>query len=215
MSAARGFMLADSAVFDQAEYDAYRAVVAPSVERHGGTFIIRGGRFQRLEGDREWHRLVGLEFASIDAARGWYASEEYQALKAQRLKGARTDMLLVEETPGAGLPPAAPPAGAPAPGTVPPAYLVVDVEIHDLDTFRQYAAGSPGSIAGAGGHYLSRGGPYEVAEGTWQPGRLVLVEFPSWDVLQSWYFGDEYQALARLRQSCSTTHMVAVEGHAG
>lgn len=43
MSAARGFMLADSAVFDQAEYDAYRAVVAPSVERHGGTFIIRGG----------------------------------------------------------------------------------------------------------------------------------------------------------------------------
>jgi uncharacterized protein (DUF1330 family) len=207
---ARGFMLADSVVFDQAEYDKYRAVVFPSVERHGGRFIIRGGRFERLEGTKEWHRLIGLEFASLDAARGWYRSPEYQALKAQRLRGARTDMVLFEETPGAGLPPGAAPAGA-----VPPAYLIVDVEIHDLETFRQYSAGSPAVMASAGGRYLSRGGPFEVAEGTWQPGRLVFAEFPSWDVLHSWYFGDEYQALARLRQSCATAHMVAVEGHAG
>ena len=210
MSTARGFMLADSTVFDQAEYDTYRFSVLPSVERHGGGFVIRGGRFQRLEGDREWHRLIGLEFASMDALRGWYRSDEYQALKAQRLKGARTDMVFVEETPGAGLPP----VDVAATGG-PPAYLIVDVAIHDLETFKQYAAGSPGSIANAGGRYLSRGGPFEVAEGTWQPGRLVLVEFPSLDVLLEWYFGDDYQALARLRQSCATTQMVAVEGHAG
>ena len=218
MSPARGFMLADSAVFDQAAYDQYRAVVLPSVEHHDGSFIIRGGRFQRLEGTKEWHRLVGLEFASLDAVRGWYRSDEYQALKAQRLKGARTDMLFVEETPGAGLPPAAAPRGATIGGSgvaAVPAYLIVDVEIHDLETFRQYSAGSPLAIAGAGGRYLSRGGPVEVAEGMWQPGRLFFVEFPSWDVLQSWYFGDDYQALARLRQSCATTQMVAVEGHVG
>lgn len=211
-------MLADSTVFDQAEYDAYRFSVLPSVERHGGEFIIRGGRFQRLEGDREWHRLIGLEFASMDALRGWYRSDEYQALKAQRLKGARTDMVFVEETPGAGLPPVAAVTGGSvaAPGAaVAPAYLIVDVAVHDAETFREYSAGSPVAIAQAGGRYLSRGGPFEVAEGTWQPGRLVLVEFPGWDVLLAWYFGDDYQALARLRQSCATTQMVAVEGHAG
>ena len=217
MSAARGFLLADVDVFDQAEYDKYRAVARPSVERHGGRYIVRGGRFQRLEGTREWHRLVGLEFPSLNAVRGWYVADEYQALRAQRLKGARTDLLFVEETPGAGLALATAPLDAAA-GTAaansPPAYLIVDVEIHDLETFREYSAGSPGAIAGAGGRYLSRGGPFEVAEGTWRPSRLVLAEFPSWDVLQSWYFGDEYQALARLRQSCSTTQMVAVEGHA-
>ena len=58
MSPAHGFMLADSAVFDQAEWDAYRAVVAPSVERHGGCFIIHCGRIQRIEGERERQRLV-------------------------------------------------------------------------------------------------------------------------------------------------------------
>ena len=220
MSAARGFMLADLDVFDQAEYDKFRAVALPSVELHGGRYIVRGGRCQRLEGTREWHRLVGLEFPSLNAVRGWYVSDEYQALKTQRLQGARTDLLFVEETPGAGLAPVTAPAGAAPPdaatGTAaansPPAYLIVDVEIHDLETFREYSAGSPLAIAGAGGRYLSRGGPFEVTEGTWQPSRLVFVEFPSWDVLQRWYFGDEYQALARLRQSCSTTQMVAVEG---
>ena len=55
----------------------------------------------------------------------------------------------------------------------------------------------------------------EVAEGEWQPERLVLIEFPSWDAALGWYRSDEYQALRRIRESCSRTEMVLVEGYRG
>jgi uncharacterized protein (DUF1330 family) len=208
----RGFMLADSVVFDQAEYDAYRAVVLPSVERHGGTFTIRGGRFERLEGSKEWHRLIGLAFPSFEAMQGWYRSDEYQALKAQRLKGARTEMVLVEETPSRG--PAAAPA-TPPPADAPPAYVIASIDIHDLDGIRTYTERVAATHAGHGSRYLSRGGRVEVVEGAWQPPRLILIEFPSWDEARSWYFSDAYQELVRARQPYSTTDMVLVEGHRG
>lgn len=222
--ALRGFLLADSVVFDQAEYDRYRAAVSPSVEGHGGSFFIRGGRFEQLEGEREWHRLIGVQFASLDTLREWYATPLYQSLKAQRLKGARTDMLHVEETAsrGAGARDASgrpaviagPEPPPPPPGT-PPAYVIAGFEIHDLEAVRPYVEGVAATHAGHGSRYLSRGGRLVVAEGGWHPSRLILIEFPSWDAARAWYFGDAYQALARLRRSGSTTEMVLVEGHAG
>ena len=213
MSAARGFMLDDSAVFDQAAYDAYRAVVLPTVERHGGRFIIRGGRFQRLEGTREWHRIVGLEFPSLEALRGWYFSTEYQALKVQRLKGGRTDMVLAEETVADGAP-AGGTAAAPPPGTA-PAYVIADVVVHDPVAIRAYADNVAATHAGNGARYLVRGGPTEVVEGEWRPRRLIVIEFPSWDSAQTWYHSSAYQALIRVREACSTTELVLVEGHVG
>jgi uncharacterized protein (DUF1330 family) len=39
---------------------------------------------------------VVLEFPDADAARGWWASEEYAPAKALRQSCARTEMLLVE-----------------------------------------------------------------------------------------------------------------------
>lgn len=208
MVAPRGFMLADSLVHDQAEYDKYRAVVLPSVERHGGRFIIRGGRFERLEGSREWHRLIGLEFPSFAALRSWYSSGEYQALKAQRLKGATTDMVFVEETTGLG--PEAPVIAAAGP---PPAYIFGEVsEIRDSTPFGEYLERVAPTLAAVGAGYLSRGGAVEVAEGEWQPSRTVLIQFPSWDVAAGWYAADADQELARLRQGCSENELVLVEG---
>ena len=59
------------------------------------------------------------------------------------------------------------------------------------------------------------GGRFEAVEGEWRPSRLVLIEFPSWDEARSWYFSDAYQELVRVRQGCSHTEMVLVEGHGG
>lgn len=219
--ALRGFLLADSVAFDQAEYDKYRAAVSPSVEGHGGSFFIRGGRFERLEGEREWHRLIGVMFPSFDVLREWYATPLYQSLKAQRLKGAHTDMLHVEETRPSGAPAgtrapliAGPEPEPPPPGT-PPAYVIAGFEIHDLEAVRPYVEGVAATHAGHGSRYLSRGGRLVVAEGAWHPSRLIVIEFPSWDAARGWYFGDAYQALARTRRAGSSTDMVLVEGWGG
>lgn len=46
-----------------------------------------------------------------------------------------------------------------------PAYVVVQIAMHDPVTYEQYKALAPASIAAYGGRYLVRGGPSEVLEG--------------------------------------------------
>lgn len=59
-----------------------------------------------------------------------------------------------------------------------PAYVVVDIAIHDPETYARYREIAPPSIAAYGGRYLARGGATAVLEGTWSPARLVILEFP-------------------------------------
>jgi len=72
----------------------YREMSGRSVERHGGRFLVRGGELGVLEGDWEPQRLVVIEFASTDAARAWFDSDDYRAARAVR-EGAGTWRMIV------------------------------------------------------------------------------------------------------------------------
>ena len=93
-----------------------------------------------------------------------------------------------------------------------PAYVIADVHITDPDTYKAYTAETPASIASHGGRFLVRGGPCEVLESDWQPGRMVVIEFPSMDAALTWYRSDDYQELAKIRWSASTAQFIVVEG---
>jgi uncharacterized protein (DUF1330 family) len=90
------YLIADVHVKDPKKYDEYRTQVAPTVARHGGRFIVRGGRHELLEGQRDLQRLVVIEFPSMDALKAWYGSPEYQPLIALRQAASTGDLIAVE-----------------------------------------------------------------------------------------------------------------------
>ena len=72
----------------------YSAMSGPSVERHGGRFLARGGEIHVLEGDWEPERIVVIEFASVDAAKAWFDSPDYLEARSVR-EGAGTWRMIV------------------------------------------------------------------------------------------------------------------------
>ena len=92
------------------------------------------------------------------------------------------------------------------------AYLIGDIEVTDPETYEKYRAGVPATIAAYGGKYLVRGATGEVAEGTWTPNRLVVLEFESMERLKAWYNSPEYADLKKLRQSASNSNIIFAEG---
>ena len=92
------------------------------------------------------------------------------------------------------------------------AYLIADTHITDQSTYDKYKQQVAPLITKYGGRFLVRGGPHQVLEGTWQPSRLVIIEFPDMKTLRTWYDSPEYVPVLALRQSASTVHLVAVEG---
>ena len=92
---AKGYILAEVEVTDQAKYDTYRAQVAATLVPYGGRFLVRGGNPEALEGDGPMHRFVILEFDSVEKAGEWYHSEQYGRVKAVRLQAARSRLVLL------------------------------------------------------------------------------------------------------------------------
>ncbi len=95
-----------------------------------------------------------------------------------------------------------------------PAYVVVQIAIHDPATYERYKELAPPAIAAYGGRYLVRGGPSEILEGSWQPPRLVVLEFPTVAKAQAWWRSPEYAPAKALRQQCAQTEMLLIEGSA-
>jgi uncharacterized protein (DUF1330 family) len=90
------YFIVEIDVHDPAAFEEYRKRVPATIERFGGRYLVRGGRYEALEGDWRPARIVVLEFPSMAEARRWYDSEEYRPLKAERLKSARGSIVLVE-----------------------------------------------------------------------------------------------------------------------
>ena len=95
------------------------------------------------------------------------------------------------------------------------AYVVVQVAIDDPKRYERYKTLAPPSIAAYGGRYVVRGGRSEPLEGSWQPPRLVILEFPDAESARAWWGSPEYAPAKALRQSCAQTEMLLVEGTPG
>ncbi len=93
------YVIADVEVHDPAAYEEYKRLVPSSLEKYGGRFLVRGGKWEHLEGTWEPKRLVVLEFPSLEQARLWHGSEEYREAKELRQRVATSDLLLVEGVP--------------------------------------------------------------------------------------------------------------------
>jgi uncharacterized protein (DUF1330 family) len=92
------------------------------------------------------------------------------------------------------------------------AYLIANVDVKDAAAFEEYRKQVPATIANHGGRYLVRGGRVERVEGTWNPKRLVVLEFPSIEQARRWYDSEEYRGPKALRMMCTVTDAVFVEG---
>lgn len=92
------------------------------------------------------------------------------------------------------------------------AYVIVDVSIKDHDQYEEYKKMTPGSLALFEGRFVARGGETEILEGDWNPGRMVILEFPTVDKAREWWNSDVYAPAKALRQRIADTNMILVEG---
>ncbi|MBD1398854.1 DUF1330 domain-containing protein [Pontibacter sp. JH31] len=93
-----------------------------------------------------------------------------------------------------------------------PAYIIVEVNVTDPATYEDYKKLTPGSLEPFDGKFIVRGGAAELLEGEQEPNRMVVLEFPTMEKAKAWWSSEEYAPAKAIRQSASTTRMIAVEG---
>ncbi len=89
------YMIAKIKVTDPEQYKKYIAVTPGILAKFGAKFIARGGETITLEGPEETRRVVLVEFPSLDRAREFYASPEYQEAITIRANAAEMSMIAI------------------------------------------------------------------------------------------------------------------------
>jgi uncharacterized protein (DUF1330 family) len=84
--------------WDPQVFAAYGPLAAASIAKFGGRYLAKGDRIGLLEGDDGSAPLAMavLEFPSVEQARAWFASDDYQEAAAIRRGGAKNRFLLIE-----------------------------------------------------------------------------------------------------------------------
>ena len=94
----------------------------------------------------------------------------------------------------------------------PPAYIVADNEVTDLDNYMKVVAPvAEKTTAEAGGRFLARGKPVSLS-GDPPKGRLVIVQFENMDQLQKWWNNPEWQAAHKKGEQYAKFCDMAIEG---
>ena len=92
-------------------------------------------------------------------------------------------------------------------------YILVEMKVSDPERYKEYMAAAPATVAAAGGEYVVRGGRSETLEGRWNPVRLAILKFPTYDQAKAWYDSERYRQV-RMKRAGATEffNMVVVEG---
>jgi uncharacterized protein (DUF1330 family) len=89
------YVIAQIEVTNADEYMKYASQTVSCAEKFGGTFLVKGGAAEWIEGTG-FDRNVVIQFDSVEAAKTFYNSDEYQAILPIALNNSNRSMVLVQ-----------------------------------------------------------------------------------------------------------------------
>jgi len=90
------YVIAEVEITNPDGYKEYATMVPATIEQYGGRFVVRGGKTHVLEGEWPERRRVVIEFPSVEAARKWWDSPEYEKPTAMRRANSKGRLILMD-----------------------------------------------------------------------------------------------------------------------
>ncbi|MEO0343316.1 MAG: DUF1330 domain-containing protein [Pseudomonadota bacterium] len=82
-------------VHDDEMYAKYAKLATQATEEFGGEFLVRGGKYQVMEGSGKPRNVI-IRFKDFDTALAWYNSETYKKALAFSNPSSSRDFTIVE-----------------------------------------------------------------------------------------------------------------------
>lgn len=91
-------------------------------------------------------------------------------------------------------------------------FLFENLEVLHLEKLEEYRKHVLPMVKKYGGSYLFVGGNPRTLEGSWEPGYMVLIEFPDKASAQAWYYSEEYALFKSMRLGALKANGILLEG---
>mgnify|MGYP002883236445 CR=1 FL=1 len=94
---------------------------------------------------------------------------------------------------------------------MPKGYLIANIRVNDAEKFKKFSGMAGPVIKKFGGCVLVRASEAERREGT-LTGNIMIIEFSDLNAAREFYLSQDYRAAKALREECSDTDLMLVEG---
>lgn len=91
----KAYVIARVTVTNPEAYAEYAKGATEAIRQYKGRPLVRGGAYEALEGEARPRNVV-IEFESMEQAKRYYYSAEYQAAKAKRDGACVAEFVVVE-----------------------------------------------------------------------------------------------------------------------
>lgn len=91
-------------------------------------------------------------------------------------------------------------------------YVIIELEVFNKETLEEYKKRAPDTVKAFNGKLIVRGGQKIALEGDWNPERLIIIQFPSFEIAKAWYDSEMYKDASVYRNKAAKTRMIIVEG---
>jgi uncharacterized protein (DUF1330 family) len=91
-------------------------------------------------------------------------------------------------------------------------YMIVETKVTDKEVFSQYGEEFDEMLKKYGGRFLVRGGEVTPLSGNWNPERIAVIEFESFEQLMNCFVSADYLEIAALRESSTISKAIVVRG---
>lgn len=88
------YIIVQYTVTDPDLYREYQGGAGATIAAHGGELVAFDVAAETIEGTPPGPQTVVIKFESTEAAKGWYNSDEYQAVVGKRLDASEGFMVL-------------------------------------------------------------------------------------------------------------------------
>ena len=85
-------------------------------------------------------------------------------------------------------------------------------KVNDVEALSAYGTVAGQTVAKYGGKRVAGGTKIEIADGTWSPVGMVVLEFESLAKAKEWYNSPEYQAVVGQRINACDSGLIFVDG---
>ncbi|MBN1180719.1 MAG: DUF1330 domain-containing protein [Bacteroidales bacterium] len=92
-------------------------------------------------------------------------------------------------------------------------YFVAQIKIKDEDEYQKYISKCDDIFSRYKGKYLAVDNQPKLLEGKWSYTRTVIIQFPSEENFNEWYYSPEYQEILKHRLHSARCDTILVKGH--
>jgi uncharacterized protein (DUF1330 family) len=90
-------------------------------------------------------------------------------------------------------------------------FLIANIKIHNNDMYQNYIEQAEPIILKYQGKYILRSDKIITFKGSKNPDKIIIIEFPNYELYESCFSSDEYKSIINLRLDSTESESFVVE----